>query len=296
MECTQRSATKTEGLDMAACHARKPVGLRPHAGKGFTLLELLVVIGIIALLVAMLLPTLGNAKDAARRVVCLNNQHAVHSSVQLYSQGNNGLVPHSENFWREVCKTRDWTLPPSVFEYDRKTLPGVLFCPADPDPWPQPHMTGEVQITSFFVNGALNAGWMLEVPTITFGLFGGKGKLEQAPHPSVHMMLGDSCNYNKILDLDHPAVQKAFVTAGESTRLARSRIHYRATTAFFHNGKTNLTFVDGHGESLPGEPVETWPLEDWPSGAKAGLSSFYPELALPGAAELPELWGMGYTR
>jgi prepilin-type N-terminal cleavage/methylation domain-containing protein/prepilin-type processing-associated H-X9-DG protein len=296
MECVKKSAARIEGGYMAAGYAHQFVGFHSRESEGFTLLELLVVIGIIALLAAMLLPSLSQAKDAARRVVCLNNQHAVHNAVQLYSQGNDGLAPHSENFWREVCRSRDWPLPPSVFEYNRETLPDVLFCPADPDPWPQPHMTGEVQITSFFVNGALNAGWMLEVPTITFGLFGGKGKIEQAPNPSVHMMLGDSCNYNKILDLDHPSVQQAFVAAGESMSLARSRFHHRATAAFFHNEQTNLTFVDGHGETLPGERVETWPLEDWPSGAKAGLSSFYAELALPSAAELPELWGMGYTR
>jgi prepilin-type N-terminal cleavage/methylation domain-containing protein/prepilin-type processing-associated H-X9-DG protein len=262
---------------------------------GFTLLELLVVIAIIGLLTAMIVPSLGRAKEMARQVVCLSNQRAVSDAVHLYAQESGGVMPHSENFWLEVCESRGEALPASVFDYNRTTLPGVLFCPSDPDPWPQPYMTGEMQMTSFFVNGAFNARWMLNVPTIAFGLFGGKGRVDAAEAPSVHMAIGDSCNYNKILDLDHPEVQSAFAAAGESLTLARSRMHRRATTAFFHLGRTNLTFADGHGETLAGEPAEPWAPELWPAGAKAGRASFFPRLELPSALDAPPLWGTDYV-
>jgi prepilin-type N-terminal cleavage/methylation domain-containing protein len=52
---------------------------------GFTLVELLVVIGIIAVLISVLLPTLGRARDAADRTVCLSNLRQLGTSVIHYA-------------------------------------------------------------------------------------------------------------------------------------------------------------------------------------------------------------------
>jgi prepilin-type processing-associated H-X9-DG protein len=57
------------------------------------LIELLVVVAIIAILAAILLPTLQNAKEAARRTQCMNNLRQLGISFLSYSDDNNGWLP-----------------------------------------------------------------------------------------------------------------------------------------------------------------------------------------------------------
>jgi prepilin-type N-terminal cleavage/methylation domain-containing protein/prepilin-type processing-associated H-X9-DG protein len=66
---------------------------RPGTPRAFTLVELLVVIGIIALLISILLPALNKARDSAKTVACLSNLRQVGVSLMLYASEHRGYSP-----------------------------------------------------------------------------------------------------------------------------------------------------------------------------------------------------------
>ena len=87
----------------------------------FTLIELLVVIAIIAILAAMLMPALSSAKEAGRRIACLNNLRQLSLAAQMYANDNQGAYPPR-------AETNSW---PNRFydNYGRNVK--ILLCPTD---------------------------------------------------------------------------------------------------------------------------------------------------------------------
>ena len=65
--------------------------------SGFTLIEVLVVVAIIALLVAILLPSLSRAREQAKRVTCSSNLHQIGVAVAMYTLNYRGRLPHFQN-------------------------------------------------------------------------------------------------------------------------------------------------------------------------------------------------------
>ena len=66
------------------------------SGLGFTLVELLVVMAIIAILTGLILPALARAKGKSYNAVCLNNLRQLGIATRLYSDDNNNLLPSAE--------------------------------------------------------------------------------------------------------------------------------------------------------------------------------------------------------
>ena len=64
--------------------------------KGFTLVELLVVISIIAILLAVLMPALNKAREAAKRTICGNNLKSLNQALMLYANDNDGRAVNGD--------------------------------------------------------------------------------------------------------------------------------------------------------------------------------------------------------
>ena len=74
--------------------------------NAFTLIELLVVISIIALLVSILMPALGKAKDQAKKTVCSANLRSLTMAMKYYCGDNAGKTPMSTNNWNDGGTTK----------------------------------------------------------------------------------------------------------------------------------------------------------------------------------------------
>lgn len=85
-----------------------------RSAKAFTLIELLVVIGIVATLIAILLPSLSRAFTLNRRLLCLANQRQIGQAIHNYADENNGCIPYGPPTAPPFTTTNFYPVPGSV--------------------------------------------------------------------------------------------------------------------------------------------------------------------------------------
>lgn len=93
----------------------------------FTLIELLITIAIIAILAAMLLPTLNKAREKARETKCMNNLKQLGSALMLYAGDNNDMFPAYNLSWQHYYAH---SLHDILAPYIKMKSKNLFYCPS----------------------------------------------------------------------------------------------------------------------------------------------------------------------
>jgi len=99
--------------------------LSPYAVKravnsrGFTLVELLVVVSIIAMLVAILIPVLAKARESGRIAACTSNQRQIAAELQMWAQDHDEMLPAADTVWQDLSLTPKLLICPTAGKSQR---------------------------------------------------------------------------------------------------------------------------------------------------------------------------------
>jgi prepilin-type N-terminal cleavage/methylation domain-containing protein/prepilin-type processing-associated H-X9-DG protein len=226
--------------------------------KAFTLVELLVVIGIIALLMAMLMPVLSKARQAGNRTKCLANVRSLALAQAMYAAELKGVLVEAGDGSFDVQGSWIGMLQPYAAGHAL-----VRRCPSDESPFFDIEYTDlgtpALRMTSYAINNYVSP---------THAPLGATRyvRISQVPHSSSVIQFVELAETGSYTVSDHVHAQDFYAPLAPQTSLskiaAQMPVGRHGGTARQWNGVLNYSFLDGHAESLPLADVYTDPTRN----------------------------------